>query len=45
MDDHSITCKSENVYYDKDFRYQRLANAVRYAQIDGARQFNSEQGQ
>jgi len=43
MVDYSITCKSENVYYYKDFRYQRLADAVRYAEIDSARQVNSEQ--
>jgi len=44
MDDYSITCRSEDVYYYKDFRYQRLADAVRYAKIDSARQVNSEQG-
>jgi len=45
MDDYSITCRSEDVYYYKDFTYQRLADAVRYAKIDTARQVNSEQGQ
>jgi hypothetical protein len=45
MEDHGITCGSEDVYYYKDFRYQRLADAVSYAKIDAARQFGSEQGQ
>jgi len=45
MDDYGITCESEDVYYYKDFRYQRLADAVRYAETDSARQVNSEQGQ
>ena len=43
MDDYSITYKSENIYCYKDFRYQRLADAVRYAEIDAVRQVNSEQ--
>jgi hypothetical protein len=34
MDTHGITCKSKDVYYYKDFRYDRLADAVRYAEID-----------
>lgn len=45
MEDHGITCGSEDVYYYKDFRYQRLADAVSYAKIDAARQFGSKQGQ
>ncbi len=37
MDTHGITCKSKDVYYYKDFRYERLADAVRYAEIDTER--------
>ena len=37
MDAHGITCKSKDVYYYKDFRYERLADAVRYAEIDADR--------
>lgn len=45
MDKHEITCKSEDVYYYKNFRYQQLADAVCYAKIDAARQISVEQGQ
>ena len=34
MDALGITCKSKDVYHYKDFRYERLADAVRYAEID-----------
>jgi len=37
MDAHGITYESKNVYYYKDFRYERLADAVRYAEIDAGR--------
>jgi hypothetical protein len=37
MDDHGITCKSKDIYYYKDFRYDRLADAIRYAEIDADR--------
>jgi len=37
MDAHGITCKSKDVYYYKNFKYDRLAVAVRYAEIDGER--------
>jgi len=37
MDAHGITCKSKDIYYYKDFRYERLADAVRYAEIDADR--------
>jgi hypothetical protein len=37
MGAHGITCKSKDVYYYKDFRYERLADAVRYAEIDADR--------
>ena len=36
-DAHGITCKSKDVYYYKNFRYDRLADAVRYAEIDAER--------
>jgi len=34
---HDITCRSKDVYYYKDFKYDRLADAVRYAEIDADR--------
>ena len=37
MDAHGITCKSKKVYHYKDFKYDRLADAVRYAEIDSER--------
>jgi hypothetical protein len=37
MDAHGITCKPNNVYYYKVFRYERLADAVRYAEIEAER--------
>ena len=37
MDTHGITCRSKDVYYYKDFKYERLADAVRYAEIDTER--------
>lgn len=36
MDTHGITCRSKDVYHYKDFKYDRLADAVRYAEIDAA---------
>lgn len=35
MEAHGITCTLKNVYFYKHFKYDRLADAVRYAQIDG----------
>jgi hypothetical protein len=37
MDAHGITCKSKDVYYYKDFKYDHLADAIRYAEIDTER--------
>ena len=37
MDVHGITCKPKDVYYYKEFRYERLADAVRYAEINADR--------
>lgn len=37
MDAHGITSKSRDVYYYKDFKYERLADAVRFAEIDAER--------
>ena len=34
MDALGITCKSKDVYHYKEFRYDRLSDAVRYAEID-----------
>jgi len=45
MDELNITSKSEEIYYYKTFRYQRLADAVHYAKIDAGRQIRLEQGQ
>jgi len=38
MATHGITCKSKEVYHYKDFKYDRLADAVRYAEIDTERE-------
>ena len=38
MEAHGITCKSKEVYHYKDFKYDRLADAVRYAEIDTERE-------
>lgn len=37
MEAHDITCKPKNTYYYKGFKYDRLADAVRYAEIDSGR--------
>jgi hypothetical protein len=37
MDAHGITCATRNVYFYKDFKYDRLEDAVRYAEIDASR--------
>lgn len=37
MDVHGITCAQKDVYYYKDFKYDRLADAVRFAEIDAGR--------
>lgn len=37
MGAHGITCKSKEIYYYKNFKYDRLADAVRYAEIDAER--------
>jgi hypothetical protein len=34
MDVHGITCKQKDVDYYKGFRYERLADAVHYAEIN-----------
>jgi len=34
IDVHGITCRSKDVFYDKDFRFEQQADAVRYAGID-----------
>lgn len=34
MDALGITCESKSVYHYKGFRYERLADAVRFAQSD-----------
>ena len=37
MEAHGITCAPRNVYSYKDFKYDRLDDAVRYAVIDSNR--------
>jgi hypothetical protein len=37
MEAHGITCANRNVYFYKDFKYDRLEDAVRYAEIDTRR--------
>ena len=37
MEAHGITCAPRNVYFYKDFKYDRLDDAVRYAEIDARR--------
>lgn len=37
MEAHSITSATMNVYLYKDFKYDRLGDAVRYAEIDSRR--------
>ena len=32
-----ISCETRNVYYYREFKYDRLEDAIRYAEIDGAR--------
>jgi len=32
MDAHGVTCKSKDVCYHRDFRYERMADVVRYAE-------------
>jgi len=34
---HGITCLPKDVFFYKDFKYDRLADAVRYAEIDAGR--------
>ena len=34
IDVHGIMCGSKDVFYDKDFRFEQQAVAVRYAGID-----------
>ena len=37
MATHGITYATRNVYFYKDFKYDRLDDAVRYAEIDASR--------
>ncbi len=37
MEAHGITCATRKVYSYKDFKYERLDDAVRYAEIDASR--------
>jgi hypothetical protein len=37
MKAHGITCAPRDVYFYKEFKYDRLDDAVRYAEIDARR--------
>ncbi len=37
MEAHGITCATRNVYFYKEYKYDRLDDAVRYAEIDTKR--------
>jgi hypothetical protein len=37
MEAHGITCATRKVYFYKDFKYDRLDDAVRYAEVDARR--------
>ena len=37
MDAHGISCATKNVYFYKEYKYDRLEDAVRYAEIDAKR--------
>ena len=37
MDAHGITCATRNVYSYKEYKYDRLEDAVRYSEIDARR--------
>jgi len=37
MEAHGITCATRSVYFYRDFKYDRLDDAVRYAEIDASR--------
>jgi hypothetical protein len=37
MEAHGITCATRKTYFYKDFKYDRLDDAVRYAEIDARR--------
>ena len=37
MDIHGITCKSKDASHYKAFRFDRLADMVRYAEFDAGR--------
>ena len=37
MEAHGITCATRNVYFYKEYKYERLDDAVRYAEIDNRR--------
>jgi hypothetical protein len=37
MEAHGITCATKNVYFYKEYKYDRLDDAVRFAEIDTRR--------
>ena len=37
MEAHGITCATRKVYFYKDFKYDRLDDALRYAEADARR--------
>lgn len=42
MEVHGITCETRHTYFYKDFKYDRLDDAIRYAKIDAERDRNGE---
>ena len=42
MEAHGITCATRNVYFYKEYKYERLDDAVRYAEIDTRRSAKTE---
>jgi hypothetical protein len=38
MEAHGITCAPRMLYYYKEFRYERLDDALRYAKLDAERE-------
>jgi hypothetical protein len=41
---YGITCVPRNVYYYRDFKYERLEDAIRYAEIDAERHPKTDAG-
>jgi hypothetical protein len=44
MKAHGIRCVPKDVYYYKSFKYERLNDAVRFAEIDATRNGQTSRG-